>query len=142
MVTIISTDSVESGEIASLEEEFISAIEMIPTFIYFGILLIILSLVLNKYDKKKLSFLCLLATIGLFIISMIILSIAINELSKVTVGSLIGCGKINTQIPGTNEYVSINSCWGPGIGFYLLLISSIILTIIVLYQVIALTKKS
>lgn len=141
MVTIISSDEVESGEIASLNEEFVSAIELIPTLIYFGILFIFLSVFLNRYEKKKLSLLCLLATIGLFIISMIILSIAINELSKVTVGNFIGSGDINTQIPGTADYVSANSFWGPGIGFYMLLVSTIILTIIIIYNLIILIKK-
>ena len=55
------------------------------------------------------------------------------QISKVGVGSLIGEGEFRLLIPGTMEVQTLQYTWGLGIGFYLGILS-LILLVITLFQ--------
>lgn len=65
-----------------------------------------------------------------FIGSLLIFVIAINEISKAGIGNIIGNGYIDIGVPGESQIYSVLSNWDSSIGFYLYLVSTIILSLI------------
>jgi hypothetical protein len=51
--------------------------------------------------------------------------------NEIGVGSFIGQGTLDVNIPGGNSY-SVNSQWGPGTGFYLIIFAIIWVTITII----------
>jgi hypothetical protein len=64
--------------------------------------------------------------------SLIIFVYAFSQLTQVGVGSFMGSGNLDVTIPGEIEQTAISCSWGPGLGFYLL-IPSLILLILTLF---------
>jgi hypothetical protein len=133
MVTIISNSNLKAGEIGNIENDFVDLVDnYLPIAIAVGFILIISSMILNKFLLRKLSIITLLLAI-IFYIGFI--SIYIYELPNLTdtiVGSIFGNGNLEISIPGENIYEIFSCSWGLGVGFYLLL-CSIIFQIITLY---------
>ena len=65
-----------------------------------------------------LSILFLILCVGLFYYAM-------SQVTEIGVGSFIGNGDVSTTLPGETEGILINSSWGPGLGFYLAVLSLI-----------------
>ena len=63
----------------------------------------------------------------MIIVSIALFYYAVSLLTELGVGSFMGSGEILTNIPGKVEGVSISSSWGPGVGFYLAILSLIII---------------
>jgi hypothetical protein len=61
-----------------------------------------------------------------------------SGLAEAGVGSFIGEGSLDIAIPGEETGVTIYSNWGPSIGFYVYVISIVILV----FTVIKIIKKS
>jgi hypothetical protein len=129
MVTIYSSENVTAGEIASLDETFEFVLNLLPIILVIGFLCIAMSLLLNKYEKKRLSLFIFILTLIIFIGSMLTFSYAISEFAQTTVGSFYGTGNLDIAIPGEKMYVTIPCSWSPSIGYYLLLISTIALVV-------------
>ncbi len=142
MVTITSSNNVLSGELPQLDDtlkreidllfttvvvEFLFVMELLTSIMIIGIIFVIASLILDRYSKKRLSFLVFLLTILIFVGSIVVFSYAMSELANQTVGSFIGGGNLDVNIPGEKLYETISCSWGPSIGFYLLLCSIAIL---------------
>ncbi len=147
LVTITSNENATSGELAELKErfkneynlffttmviEFKSVIELLPIVLILGLISLIMSLILSKYSKSRLSFIMFLLAIIIFIVCFIGFFYAMSEVANQTVGSFIGSGNLEVNIPGENFYETISCNWGPSIGFYLLF-SSIIILIFTFY---------
>ena len=130
MITITTNDNVSSGEIISLDETFSSIIDLLSLIIIVGILCILTPIILKRYIKGKLSFMIFLLVLIIFIGSIVIFSYATNEIANVTVGSFYGNGDLDVNIPGENTFETMSCSWGPGLSFYLLLISIVILIIV------------
>ena len=129
MVTIFSNENVSAGEIASLNETFTFAINLIPIIIVIGILCIVTSMILNKYNKKRLSLIVFVLALIVFIGLILSFSYAMSEFTNKTVGSFYGEGSLDIAIPGEKMYVAIPCSWGPSAGFYLLCISFAVLMV-------------
>lgn len=147
LVTITSNENVTSGELADLKGrfknefdlfsttvviEFKAVIELLPMVLVLGLICIIISLMLNRYSKNRLSFIIFLLAVIIFVICFVGFFYAMSEVAKQTVGSFIGGGNLEVNIPGENSYETISCNWGPSIGFYLLF-SSIIILIFAFY---------
>ena len=120
---------------------FTEVIDLLPLIILVGFLFIIISIILNIYSRTKLSFTTFLIAGGIFVSSVSIFFVAMSELAKVSVGSFIGEGNIDIDIPGEKIYVTMASDWGPGIGFYFLLCAIIILVFVFVLKVIKIKKS-
>jgi hypothetical protein len=128
MVTISSNENFTAGEIASLDKTFVFVLDLIPIVIIIGLLCIATSMLLNKYNKKGLSLIFFILTLIIFVGSIITFSYAMSEFTNTTVGSFYGNGSLDIAIPGEKMYVNMFCSWNPSIGFYLILISIIVLT--------------
>jgi hypothetical protein len=129
MVTISSSVNVTAGEIASLDETFTLVLNLLPIIIITGFLCIVLSMLLEKYNKKRLTLIVFIFALIIFISSILIYSYSMSEFAKTTVGGFFGSGPLEIVIPGEKMFVTMSCSWGPSIGFFLLLTSIIFLSI-------------
>ena len=136
MVTITSNDNVTVGQLSELQErlknefnflfttvtvEFSVVMELLPSVLILGFVCILISLILSRYSKERLSLLVFLFAILIFIVCIIGFYYAMSEVANQTVGSFVGSGNLEVDIPGENLYETLSCSWGPNIGFYLLL---------------------
>jgi len=112
------------GEKAYIPDIFIMVLYLIPIATIIGSILFIASIYLKKKEKKLLnlitiafSLILLIGSIGLFIYGM-------STLNELGIGSFIGEGPLDISIPG-EKYYTVNSNWGPSVGFYLYIITII-----------------
>lgn len=127
MVTIFSNENITAGELSSLDETFTFAINLIPIIIIIGLLGIVTVMLLNKYNKKRLSLFVFILTLIIFVSSIFIFYYAMSEFTKTTVGSFYGNGNLDITIPGEKMFITWFCNWNPSSGFYLFLISIIVL---------------
>ncbi|MDH7507615.1 MAG: hypothetical protein QHH15_07540, partial [Candidatus Thermoplasmatota archaeon] len=118
MVTIFSSENVTAGETALLNETFTFVIYLLPIIIVTGFLGIVISMILNKYDKKRLSVIVFILTLIIFIGTLMVFYFAMSEFTSSTVGSFYGQGDLEISIPGEKMFVTMLCTWRPGIGFY------------------------
>ena len=141
MITITSFDSYSSGEIASLDEDFISAVDFIPYLIFGGAIFLLINIFLEYKSYKKSSNLFLLLS-SIFLVSCTSLFyVAMSMFSESLVGGLFGSSVLNIQSFGTSNYLEVPCCWGTDLGFYLVLLGSIIVTTLFLYKLVFYLKK-
>jgi hypothetical protein len=134
MVSFTENINVSAGEIFSLDERFVSVIDLLPIAISLGLICIIASIILSKFNKVKLSFLAKILCIIILIGSAVLFYYAMSILSDITVGSIFGSGDIKISIPGENLHQTLFCNWGLSTGFCLLCFSiSLVIIELVLY---------
>jgi len=127
MVTITSMDNISAGEIIVLDETFESTMNQLPIILIAALTCIFISMFLKKFEKTKTSTLLFLISVFLLSTVLIVFTYGMSEFTKVTVGGFIGESNLDIAIPGENMYRTIQCTWGPSIGFYLILFSTIFL---------------
>ncbi len=150
MITITSNDNVTIGEpylvgdgfsaevellFTTVVVSFISVIELLTAIMIVGIICIISNLILTNFSRRRLSFVVFLLAIILFIGTIAAFSYAMSELTNESIGSFIGEGDLVVSIPGEESYDTVFCSWGPNIGFYLLLLSLVVLILIVVLNI-------
>jgi hypothetical protein len=133
LISFISSSDVIAGSQDYLPEIF-------DTMIVGSIFLVCLSAALlcvdlffsNKLENKTiiLQFLVIIFLIGIIGI----FSFAMSSLSEISVGTFIGSGDLSISIPGKNDHVTIPCSWGPSLGYYAVIIATIIYISYVVYQ--------
>lgn len=143
MVTLYETEDSISGEPSYLPQEFEIGLFVIIFLILSGCSIMVLSEYAKEKNliKKKYQILLTILPAILLIISIIGFLIALNELCAIGIGSIVGSGIIETGIPGKTGFYSLSSTWGPSIGFYLLLLSTLIYVLFNLYELMILRKR-
>ena len=134
LITSTTTADVISGELAYLPDLFIDFVSLIPIFTLLGCLFIFSSLYFRK-RRIKLYLLLLFFVLFMFASSILIFSIGMNELAEVGIGSFIGDGNLDVSIAGEEAAMTILCSWGPNVGFYLYLISIVIVTCIFIIEI-------
>ena len=131
MITITSNSDETAGYIAAIDPMFLEAIDVIPFLLILSIILICLSIFIDYFTtKKKTSSVLLVLSTILIMFVLIGFFIGMSLLSELIIGSLAGTGDIDIKIFSENNYQLIKCNWGIGIGYYLHIISSVIMAII------------
>jgi len=122
------TESMDSmgGSVSMLPSE-LTALFTILSIILFVSIIFVLSSIFIENKLRKTSKILLALSAFLIIVSIALFYYAVSLLTELGVGSFMGSGEILTNIPGKVEGVSISSSWGPGVGFYLAILSLIII---------------
>jgi hypothetical protein len=129
LITTYATNDLIAGERAYLPDLFLFAINVIIIISIVSSILILLNFFIkNKIGNKYILIIKILSLILLFS-SIIIFYIGMNTLLESGVGSFVSEGNLNIRIVGEETMFSINCNWGPSYGFYLYLLSIIILII-------------
>lgn len=133
LVTITISNGVIGGELAFLPDVFIDVVSLISFFTLFGCLLIFGSIIIKRFNKKLYS-LSLLLTLLFFICSIVIFYLAMSQFAEIGIGSFIGSGNLDINIPGETLEKSIICNWGPTTGFFVYVISIITLLLIIVLK--------
>jgi hypothetical protein len=137
LVSTTTTSQVIAGELAFLPDIFATVMMLIPILIVVVSLLIISILVLHWVNKKQWQGLMMIGTLVLLLCTLVVFIGAMSAFAEVGVGSFTGQGTLDISIQGEDSVVPVLCFWGPGIGFWLYVISGLILVstfIIRLYQ--------
>jgi len=140
LITTTTTANVVSGELAFLPELFIDVVSLVPLFSLLACLFI-LSSMFFRTRKTKLYLLLLIFAMFMLISSILIFSIGMNELAEVGIGSFIGGGNLDVSIPGEEVAATMLCSWGPSVGFYLYVLSIVILVVIIILNVKKIMEK-
>ncbi len=121
------------GSVSILPPELTSLLTILSVILFVSIIFILLSIVSkNRFEKtsKILSFISIIPvviTLGLFYY-------ALSLLTELGVGSFMGTGQVMATVPGQVESVLIDSSWGPGLGFYIALVTIFIMFISLIFK--------
>ena len=130
LVSITSTENVTAGELLLSNSDFKFIILLVTILAAIGSICIVLNLIFNLYNKmRRLSSIILIIGTILLVSSLLIFLIGMTQVTEVGVGSFIGNGDLEINIPGEKMYETLSCGWGPGFGFYLF-ISAIILALL------------
>ena len=127
LITITKSNEIITGETAYLPDIFKDAIGFIPIISIIGCLLLITSLFFINKNNKKLHMSSLILVLLLFGGSLTLFLYSMISFCNISVGSLYGNGLLDISISGEETFSSINSSWGPSIGFYFYLVSIFII---------------
>jgi len=127
LVTMTTGSDYSMGDISFLPDTFLIALYVVISFVLLGFIFLSFSNILKKRLKKKLASLFFIFGLLSFILSALIFTFSMSEFANVSTGSFIGIGDLDIRIPLENSYESISCIWGPDIGFYLLIVSIVLL---------------
>ena len=130
MITMSTTDNTIAGELSFLPEEFKLAMFMIVIFVLGGCFLLLFEEFLHRKEKFTLFKISNILSKLAFVGALTIFLVAINELSKVSVGGIIGNGYLDIGAPGESQLYSVYCTWGPSIGLYLYIIAVVFLLLV------------
>jgi hypothetical protein len=134
LVTITSSSDVIAGELTSLDETILSGLNSVFLLAVVGCILVSISLFFRWWNKNSYSSAFLLIGATTYICSLAVFFYRISDVVSIGLGSSFGNGNLNINVPGEEMYVQIFCSWGPGIGFYLCLVSVVIIfSILILY---------
>ena len=141
LVSFISTPDVIGGNIASLPDIFIFAIDLVSILTIIGCITIVFAILFERFQKNKFYLLSMFSSIILFFVSFMIFIVAMSELTNITVDGFIGRGEVEISIIGESSSIIVPSSWGPHVGFYLYLLAILMLSLQFLLVVLKLRKK-
>ncbi len=134
LVTITSNSEYSSGQVSSIPDILLSALNIVITLVVSGCTFLFLYILFEKRLKKKLNLILFSLGFSSFFSSILLFSYSISEFANVAVGSFIGRGTLDIQLPLENNYEIINCSWGPNIGFYLLILAVLLLSLILVIK--------
>jgi hypothetical protein len=126
MVETITYKDKEYVELSTLPEMFTDFLGTLLLIIYIGIFLLGASFITNILLKKRFFIVLISASIIFMILVALAFSFGMSKITELSLGNLNGEGTINVLIPN-GETVNMHSSWGLGIGFYLCVLSALIL---------------
>ncbi len=132
IVTVTTISDIISGELASLPDIFREYVGLIPIFSVLGCLSITASMFFKAFNHRRFYILSLIFASLLFVGSILIFFIGMSMLAEVGVGDFMGKGILDVSVPGEDILPSVSCSWGPGLGFYLYVISIVILFIVII----------
>ncbi len=134
IITITTTEHTIAGELSFMPDEFKQALFLMTILIIVGCFLLILNKFIKKTDRKIFYKTSKIFAIMALIGSPMIFIVSMYELSKVSIGSIIGSDYLDINVPGESQIHSILCNWGPNIGFYIYLTAICFLLIFILIK--------
>jgi hypothetical protein len=133
IITMSSSADVIGGDISQVPSEVSMVLSLLFIFVVISCLMILITILsISRFKKTTIIFSIL--SIILLIFTQFIFGYTMSQITEVGVGSFIGSGDLETALPGIAENKILPSNWGPGIGFYLGLLSLICHIVIIIYR--------
>ncbi len=129
IISITKTSNVITGERASnfITNDLLNIMMFFSIVICLVCLLLFLNVLFEKHGKKKLAKSFYLLSVFLIVACILVFYFGISMLAKTGVGTFIGSDNLDYDVPGEDIKISAYGSWGPGLGFYLCAVSSILL---------------
>ena len=126
IISFYKTSSIICGEKASLTENILLLLYIFPlSIILSGILLILIF----HTKKHKFRLLLKILSIMLLVVSIALFSYGFSRITAITVGSFIGKGLYQVEVPGEETSFTTQADWSPSLGLICCLLSIILLLI-------------
>jgi hypothetical protein len=126
MIESISIEGEVYNDIATLPDIFTDFVGTLLLIVFSGIVLLGLSFIPNILLKKRFFVALISASIIFIILVALAFSFGMSKITEISLGSLNGEGPIDIVLPtGNVEYMQ--ATWGLGMGFYLVVIATILL---------------
>jgi hypothetical protein len=128
IITLTTSSNAIGGEISAVPEEVPMVLGVLSLLVAVTCFILFLSVLIMKRLRKTTMILSLLSIV-ILVLSLIVFFYAFSQLTQVGVGSFMGSGNLDVTLPWEVEQTTISCSWGPGIGFYLLIPSLILLVL-------------
>jgi len=125
LVSMIQTKGVIAGEVAFLPDEFLIAMTLVPLFCFLSCILLLAIGLIPRINKWRWHQVLLLGVTMMLLGSLLVFTVGMSALTGVGVGSFIGEGVLEVDIPGVDSVSALNQQWWPTLGFYLVLLAAI-----------------
>lgn len=136
LVSITSTENVNAGELLLSNADFEFAMTLVTILTAIGCICIALNIFFKFYTKmRRLSFISLIFGTILLVCSLLIFLIGMTQVTEVGVGSFMGNGDLEINIPGEEMYETLSCGWGPGFGFYLYITAIALIMLLILFRI-------
>jgi hypothetical protein len=133
MITLTDSSDGLGGSVSILPDEFTSVLFILSVFAVVSIIFILSTILIKNRFKKTNKILFSIATL-LVLLSPGLFYYAMDQVTKLGVGSFIGSKDISVSVPGQIESIDLFCSWGPGAGFYLLVLSVLLIFIYVIFK--------
>jgi len=140
MVTLTDSSDGFGGSLSVLPSELVDVLVLLSILIAVSIVLMLSSIFINERFKKIKKGLLIFSSL-LIVVSLGVFYYAMTLVTKLGVGSFIGSKEILVSIPGQTEGLDVFCSWGPGVGFYLAVISLLLIFVYVFVDFKNLGKK-
>jgi hypothetical protein len=126
LITLTTSSNATGGEISAVPDEVTMVLGLLAMLVGVAALLIFFSLLTEKKRRKTTMVISILSII-VILLTLIVFYYALSQLTQVGVGSFLGSGTLDVTIPGQSTQTAVPCVWGPGISFYLLIVSIVLL---------------
>jgi len=126
LITLTKSSNATGGEISAVPDEVTMVLGLLSMLVGVACLLIVISLIMEKKLRKTTVIISVLSIV-VILLTLVVFYYALSQLTQVGVGSFMGSGTLDVTIPGQSVQTAVPCAWGPGISFYLLIISFVLL---------------
>lgn len=128
LITLTKSSNATAGEISAVPGEVTMVLGLLSLLVAVAGLLLFVSLLTERRLRKTTMIVSALSLV-MILIALVIFYYALSQLTQVGVGSFMGSGTLDVTIPGQSEQTAVPCSWGPGIGFYLLIVSFVLVVL-------------
>jgi len=128
LITLTKSSNATGGEISAVPAEVTIVLGLLSMLVGAACLLIFFSVLMERRLRKTTKVLSVLSIV-VILLALIVFYYAFSQLTQVGVGSFMGSGTLDVTIPGYSMQTAVPCAWGPGIGFYLLIVSFVLLVL-------------
>jgi hypothetical protein len=126
MIDKISYNNEVFLDLATIPEEFTDFLVVLLIILYSGLFLMSMSFLPNIFLRRRFSLILVFSSILFIILVNAAFTYGMLKITELSLGSLQGNGVLDIVL-SNNQKIYMDSSWGLGFGFYLCIISSIIL---------------
>jgi hypothetical protein len=127
LVSMTSTSQVVAGELSFFPDVFVTVMAIVVGMMVLGWCCLGGGLVVKRFIKKRWFMMLLAGVLVLLIGALVLFSLAMSAFTEVGVGSFLGNGTVDVSVQGQDSVVPVMCQWGPGLGFWLYLLSVMVL---------------
>ncbi len=132
IVTVTEASEGIGGEVSMVPEEVTMVLNLVSMLVVASIIIVLVTIFTQNRFKKTNILLSIVGVVLIFV-AVFVFHFGISQLAEVSVGEFMGSGDLDVSIPGSGT-VSVDSSWGPGLGFILGALSLVLLVFVSVFD--------
>ena len=126
LISLTKSSNVTGGEISAVPAEVTMVLGLLSILVGVACLLVFFSL-LTERKLRRITIVITVVSVVVILLTLVVFYYALSQLTQVGVGSFMGSGNLEITIPGQSVQTAVPCSWGPGMSFYLLIVSLVLL---------------
>jgi hypothetical protein len=126
IITLTQSSNATGGEISAVPADVTTVLALLSLLVGVACFLLFISLLTEKKLRKTTLIISILSVV-VILLTIVVFYYALDQLTQVGVGSFMGSGTLDVTIPGQIMQTALPCSWGPGVSFYLLILSLVLL---------------